>query len=156
MLEIGQHVDDLLGVDHLGAPVLRSDYPNKYILVYFYPKDNTAGCTAQACSLRDGYDELREAGVVVVGVSKDSARSHKSFIERNGLPFRLIVDTDAQMAERWGVWREKTLYGRKYMGVERTSFIISPEGIIEHMVSGRAVDTHDHARQILALIRGQE
>lgn len=156
MPEIGQRVDDLLGVDHLGQAVHRSDYPGKRILLYFYPKDNTAGCTKQACSLRDGYDKLREAGVVVVGVSKDSARSHKGFIERHGLPFRLIVDTNAELAESWGVWREKTLYGRKYMGVERTSFVISPEGIIEHIVSGRAVDTHDHAHQILALIRGQE
>lgn len=153
-MDIGDRVEDLLGVDQEGREVRLSDYPGKRVLLYFYPKDNTAGCTAQACSLRDGYAELQAAGVEVVGVSKDSARSHQRFIANHQLPFRLIVDSDVRLNMQFGVWIEKSMYGRRYMGTERTSFVISPEGIIEYVIRGRAVSTQEHYQQVLGLLQG--
>lgn len=150
-MNIREHVDDLLGIDQEGKEVRLSQYPDRHIALYFYPKDKTAGCTAQACSLRDGYAELRRAGYEVIGVSKDSARSHQSFIEAHTLPFRLIVDADNKLAQRFGVWKEKSLYGRKYMGVERSTFILSPQGEVLASLLGKAVSTKEHAQQILAL-----
>lgn len=153
-MNIGDRVDDLLGLDQDGREVRLSDYPGRRVLLYFYPKDNTAGCTAQACSLRDGYADLRAAGLEIVGVSRDSARSHQRFIAGHNLPFRLIADTDMVLNQTFGVWVEKSLYGRKYMGTERTSFVIGPDARIEHIVRGKAVSTRDHHQQILALVRG--
>lgn len=150
-MKIGDRVEDVLGVDHLGQEVRLSQYPQRRIALYFYPKDKTAGCTVQACSLRDGYDELRRAGYEIIGVSKDSARSHLSFIEAHALPFRLIVDTDCALAKRFGVWKEKSLYGKKYMGVERSTFILSSEGQVLASICGKSVSTKEHAQQILAL-----
>lgn len=152
-MNIGAKVEDLLGLDQEGKEVRLSDYPNKTIALYFYPKDNTSGCTAQACSLRDGYSLLRSAGVEIIGVSKDSAKSHQKFIEQHSLPFRLIVDTDAVLNQKFGVWIEKSMYGRKYMGTERTTFIISPEGIITHIIRGKAVKTAVHSQQILDALK---
>lgn len=150
MMNIGDRVEDLLGLDQDGREVRLSDYPERKVVLYFYPKDNTAGCTAQACSLRDGYAELRAAGYEVVGVSRDTAKSHRGFIDKHSLPFRLIVDTDVRLNEQFGVWVEKSMYGRKYMGTERTSFVIGTDGRIERIIRGRAVVTADHAAQILA------
>lgn len=151
-MNIGDIVDDLLGVDQDGAEVRISDFSGKRIALYFYPKDNTAGCTAQACSLRDNYDDLLSAGYAVVGVSRDSARSHKGFIDKYSLPFRLIVDSEAQLNERFGVWKEKSMYGRKYMGTERTTFVIDADTRrIEHIIRGKSVDTKKHAQQLLGL-----
>ena len=115
--------------------------------MYFYPKDNTSGCTAEACSLRNGYDELRAAGYEVVGVSKDGEASHRKFIEKQSLPFDLIADTDTSLNQAFGVWAEKKLYGRTYMGTLRTTFIINEEGVIERIID--KVDTKNHAAQIL-------
>lgn len=150
MMNIGDRVEDLLGLDQDGREVRLSDYPARKVVLYFYPKDNTAGCTAQACSLRDGYAELRAAGYEVVGVSRDTAKSHRGFIDKHSLPFRLIADTDVRLNEQFGVWVEKSMYGRKYMGTERTSFVIGTDGRIERIIRGRAVVTADHAAQILA------
>ena len=108
-MNIGEQVNDLLGLDQEGREVRRSDYPGKMIALYFYPKDNTSGCTAQACSLRDGYADLRAAGVEIIGVSRDSAKSHVKFIEQHNLPFRLIVDSDVKLNEQFGVWIEKSM-----------------------------------------------
>lgn len=149
-MNIGDRVEDLLGLDQDGREVRLSDYPDRRVVLYFYPKDNTAGCTAQACSLRDGYAELRAAGYEVVGVSRDTAKSHRGFIDKHSLPFRLIADTDVRLNEQFGVWVEKSMYGRKYMGTERTSFVIGTDGRIERIIRGRAVVTADHAAQILA------
>ena len=129
-MNIGEQVNDLLGLDQEGREVRRSDYPGKMIALYFYPKDNTSGCTAQACSLRDGYADLRAAGVEIIGVSRDSAKSHVKFIEQHNLPFRLIVDSDVKLNEQFGVWIEKSMYGRKYMGIERSTYLIDEKGII--------------------------
>lgn len=149
MKNVGDKVDDLLGVDADGKEIRLSDYPGKKIALYFYPKDNTPGCSAQACSLRDGYDDLLKAGYQVIGVSVDSPASHKKFIEKYGLPFPLITDADHKLVEEFGVWGEKKLAGRQYMGTYRTTFIISPEGIIERVISPKKVKTKFHASQIL-------
>ena len=118
-LTLGDLVPDLLGLDEAGQEVRLSDYPGRKIVLYFYPKDNTSGCTAQACSLRDGYSELRAAGYEIIGVSRDSAKSHVGFRTKYELPFRLIADTDVRLNELFGTWIEKSMYGRKYMGTER-------------------------------------
>ena len=148
-LTIGDLVPDLLGLDQDGQEVRLSQYPGKRIILYFYPKDNTSGCTAQACSLRDGYSELREAGYEIIGVSRDSAKSHQGFREKHSLPFRLIADTDVQLNELFGTWIEKSMYGRKYMGTERTTFIIDVDHRIERILRGKEVKTKEHASQIL-------
>ena len=148
-LTIGDLVPDLLGLDQDGQEVRLSQYPGKKIILYFYPKDNTSGCTAQACSLRDGYSELREAGYEIIGVSRDSAKSHQGFREKYSLPFRLIADTDVQLNELFGTWIEKSMYGRKYMGTERTTFVIDADHRIERILRGKEVKTKEHASQIL-------
>ena len=148
-LQIGDSVPDLLGLDQDGREVRLSDYPERRVVLYFYPKDNTSGCTAEACSLRDGYAELRKAGYEIIGVSRDSAKSHQGFREKYQLPFRLIADTDVRLNELFGTWIEKSMYGRKYMGTERTTFVISASGKIEHIIRGKEVNTTEHARQIL-------
>ena len=146
---LGDLVPDLLGTDQDGREVRRSDYPGRKIILYFYPKDNTSGCTAQACSLRDGYSELRAAGYEIIGVSRDSAKSHQKFITQHELPFRLIADTDVQLNELFGTWIEKSMYGRKYMGTERTTFVIDADHRIERILRGKEVKTKEHASQIL-------
>lgn len=148
-MNIGSKIDDFLGLDTDGLEVRCSDYEGYYIALYFYPKDNTAGCTKQACSLRDAYTLLRQAGMEVIGVSRDSAKSHRKFIEQHSLPFRLIVDQDLHLNKAFGVWKEKSMYGRKYMGTERTTFIINPKGEVEEVLYGRAVNLANHGTQLL-------
>lgn len=138
---------DLLGLDQDGKEAKVSDYKGRKIALYFYPKDNTSGCTAEACSLRDGYDELKKAGYEIIGVSKDSAKSHRGFIEKQNLPFRLIADTDTTLQQQFGVWAEKKMYGRTYMGTLRHTFLIDENGVIEKVIE--KVDTKNHAQQIL-------
>ena len=138
---------DLLGLDQDGKEVKVSDYKGRKIALYFYPKDNTSGCTAEACSLRDGYDELKKAGYEIIGVSKDSAQSPRGFIEKQNLPFRLIADTDTTLQKQFGVWAEKKMYGRTYMGTLRYTFLIDENGVIEKVIE--KVDTKNHAQQIL-------
>lgn len=149
MLTTGDSVPDLLGTDQDGKEIRRSDFPGEKIALYFYPKDSTSGCTAQACNLRDNYTQLLDAGYRVIGVSVDSAASHKKFIEKNNLPFPLVADTDHKLVELFGVWGEKSMYGRKYMGTMRTTFLISPDGIIERVITPKEVKTKSHAAQIL-------
>lgn len=142
-------IPDLLGLDQDGREVRRSDYPGKKIALYFYPKDSTSGCTAQACNLRDNYHTLIDAGYQVIGVSVDPAESHRKFIAKNSLPFPLIADTDHRLVELFGVWGEKSMYGRKYMGTFRTTFIIDPDGTVERVLGPKQIKTKDHAAQIL-------
>ena len=146
---LGDLVPDLLGTDQDGREVRRSDYPGRKIILYFYPKDNTSGCTAQACSLRDGYSELRAAGYEIIGVSRDSAKSHQKFITQHELPFRLIVDSDVLVLVVVGWWLVLWLYGRKYMGTERTTFVIDEAGRIERILRGKEISTKEHAQQLL-------
>ena len=134
-------------MDQNGNIVSSKDFIGKKTIIYFYPKDNTSGCTAQACNLRDNYQALVKAGYNVVGVSKDSAASHVKFIEKNQLPFTLLTDTTTQMQQEFGVWAEKKLYGRTYMGTLRQTFIFNEEGILVEIIE--KVNTKDHAAQIL-------
>lgn len=137
-------------MDQLGRPVNSSSYIGRKLALYFYPKDNTPGCTAQACSLRDGYKDLQQAGYEIVGVSIDSEASHRKFLEKHSLPFTLIADNDKRLVELFGVWQEKKMMGRTYMGTVRTTFLINEKGIITHILEGRKVDTKNHAEQILS------
>ncbi len=146
-LKIGDKAPEILGVDQSGKELKLSDFAGQKLVLYFYPKDNTPGCTAEACSLRDHYAELQSAGYAVVGVSKDSEASHRKFIEKQELPFPLIADTHVTLNEAFGVWREKKMAGRVYMGTVRTTFIIDENGIITDIIE--KVDTKNHAEQIL-------
>ena len=134
-------------MDQSGNMVSSESFIGKKTIIYFYPKDNTSGCTAEACNLRDNYDALVAAGYNVVGVSKDSAASHTKFIEKHSLPFTLLADTTTQMQQEFGVWAEKKLYGRTYMGTLRMTFIFNEEGVLEKIIE--KVDTKNHAAQIL-------
>jgi peroxiredoxin Q/BCP len=148
-MNIGEKAPEILGKDETGREIRLSDYKGRKLVLYFYPKDNTSGCTAEACSLRDHYGELQDAGYEIVGVSKDSAASHQKFKAKHNLPFPLIADVDKTLLEAMGAWGEKTMYGKKTMGTIRTTFIINEEGIIEHIMSGKQINTKDHANQIL-------
>ena len=148
-MNIGDKAPEILGMDENGKEIFLSHYKGRKLVLYFYPKDNTSGCTAEACSLRDGYSELRKAGYKVIGVSVDNAKSHQKFIEKNQLPFPLIADTDKKLVEQFGVWGEKSMYGRKYMGTFRTTFIINEEGVIERIFTPKEINTKEHAQQIL-------
>ena len=150
-MNIGDKAPEWLGTDENGKEIRLSDYKGRKVVLYFYPKDSTSGCTAQACSLRDNYSTLRKAGYEVIGVSVDSEQSHRKFIEKNNLPFTLIADTEKKLVEQFGVWGEKSMYGRKYMGTFRTTFIIDEEGIIERIISPKEVKTKEHAAQITPL-----
>lgn len=147
MLQIGDRMPHFEVMDQSGNMVSSESFIGKKTIIYFYPKDNTSGCTAQACNLRDNYQALVDAGYNVVGVSKDSVASHVKFIEKNSLPFSLLADTTTQMQQVFGVWAEKKLYGRSYMGTLRTTFIFNEEGILEKVIG--KVDTKNHAAQIL-------
>ena len=150
-MNIGDKAPEILGYDQAGNVLKLSDFAGKKLVLYFYPKDSTSGCTAEACSLRDNYAELRRQGYEVVGVSVDSAESHKKFIAKNSLPFSLIADTSHELVEAMGVWGEKSMYGRKYMGTFRTTFVINEEGIIEHIFLPKSIKTKEHGTQILTL-----
>ena len=152
-LSIGNKAPDRLGKDENGNLIQLSDYQNKKIILYFYPKDNTSGCTAQACSLRDEYETLKTMGYQVIGVSVDSETSHQKFIQKFDLPFPLIADAGKTLVESFGVWTEKSMYGKKYMGTVRTTFIIDEKGIITHILTGKAVNTKEHASQLIQLIQ---
>lgn len=149
MMNVNDKVDDLLGHDMDGREVRLSQFPGKKIALYFYPKDSTPGCTAQACNLRDNLPALEAAGYQVIGVSVDSPESHRKFAAKYALPFPLISDADHSLVEKFGVWGEKKLAGRKYMGTFRTTFIISPDGRVERVITPKEVKTKDHAAQIL-------
>ena len=149
MMNIGDKAPEILGINEKGEEIRLSDYKGQKVVLYFYPKDNTPGCTAQACNLRDHYAELREAGYAVIGVSVDSGKSHQKFIEKNALPFPLITDTEKKLVEQFGVWGEKSMCGRKYMGTFRTTFILNEEGVVERIITPKEVKTKEHAAQIL-------
>lgn len=137
--------------DQNGNIVTLDSLKGKKIILYFYPKDNTSGCTAEACSLRDGEKELKKMGYEIIGVSPDSETSHQKFIAKQELPFMLLADKDNTMATAYGTWGEKKLYGRAYMGMLRTTFILDENGIITHVIE--KVRTKDHFEQLLEIIK---
>ena len=145
----GEKIPEFLGKDQDGNEVKASDFAGRKLVLYFYPKDSTPGCTAEACSLRDNYQALLDKGFAVVGVSPDSEASHKRFIEKNALPFTLISDPEHKLAEEMGVWGEKSMYGRKYFGIFRTTFIVGPDGTIEEVFGQKEIKTKIHGEQIL-------
>ena len=146
-MKIGDKIPEVLGIDANGREIKAADFAGKKLVLYFYPKDNTPGCTAEACSFRDHYDTMREAGYEIVGVSKDSAASHTKFADKFQLPFTLIADTETTLNQAFGVWQKKKMAGREYMGTVRTTFIINEEGIVEDIIT--KVDTKNSATQIL-------
>lgn len=147
MLQAGDKAPDFLGLDEEGNEIKVSDYKGKRLVVYFYPKDSTPGCTAEACSLRDGLSDLLAAGYAVVGISADSAVSHQRFKAKQQLNFPLIADVDRKTIEAFGAWGPKKMAGREYMGILRTTFVIDAEGTVERVIA--KVDTKNAAAQIL-------
>ena len=148
-MDIGDKAPEILGHDENGNEIRLSDFKGKKLVLYFYPKDLTSGCTTEACNLRDNYGVLKEQGFEVVGVSVDDEKKHQRFIAKNKLPFHLIADTDKTLVGQFGVWGEKKMYGRTYMGTFRTTFIINEDGVIERVITPKEIKVKDHARQIL-------
>lgn len=147
MLKIGDKMPHFEVADQNGNIVSSESLLGRKTIIYFYPKDNTSGCTAEACNLRDNHEALAAKGYNVVGVSKDSVASHRKFIDKYELPFTLLADTTTQMQQEFGVWAEKSLYGRKYMGTLRQTFIFDEQGILTEIIE--KVDTKNHSAQIL-------
>ncbi len=147
MLKIGDLAPEFEAIIQDGTKIKLSDYQGKKIVLYFYPKDNTPGCTAESCNLRDNYQLMLENGYVVIGVSADSVKSHQKFIEKYNLPFPLIADTEKEIINAFGVWGPKNFMGREYEGLLRSTFVISENGVIEDVIT--KVQTKAHAEQIL-------
>jgi len=141
-LKIGQKAPDFTLSNDSGQKVKLSELKGKKVVLYFYPKDDTPGCTKQACAFRDGISEITDRGAVVCGVSTDSVESHKKFKKKYDLNFPLLADTDKKVVETYGVWKEKSMYGKTYMGIERTTFIIDEHGKISHIFPKVKVDDH--------------
>lgn len=147
-LQVGDPAPDFTTKDQDGKPVSLSDFKGKKVVLYFYPNDMTPGCTAEACSLRDNYKTLQKQGYVVLGISSNDEKSHRKFIDKEELPFSLLADTDKSVHNKYGTWGEKSMYGRKYMGTFRVTFVIDEKGVIREIIE--KVDTKNHASQILA------
>ena len=147
-LQIGDPAPDFESLDQRGDTVKLSDFRGRKVILYFYPKDDTPGCTAQACNLRDNYAALQQQGYEILGVSSDSVASHEKFAGKFDLPFTLIADEDKHINEAYGVWKEKSMYGRTYMGTARTTFVIDEEGKIADIIE--KVKTGEHTAQILS------
>jgi len=144
----GKKAPSFSAKDQDGATIKLSDFKGKKLALYFYPKDDTSTCTVQACNLRDGFKMLAKKGIEVIGVSPDDEKSHTKFITKHKLPFRIIADTDKKLVEKFGVWGEKQLYGNKYMGVFRTTFLIDEKGIIVKIIAKPKVK--EHSKEIAA------
>ncbi|MFD1551584.1 thioredoxin-dependent thiol peroxidase [Putridiphycobacter roseus] len=149
-LTVGDKAPNFKGVDQNGASIALEDFKGKRLVLYFYPKDLTPGCTTQSCNLRDNYADLKKAGFEVVGVSADDEKKHLKFIDKHELPFRLIADTDKKVINDYGIWGPKKFMGKEYDGIHRTTFVIDGEGVIEAVIP--KVKTKDHAAQILAVL----
>ncbi len=146
-LKIGSKAPDFKTVDQHGKEVSLASMKGKKFALYFYPKDMTPGCTAEACDLRDNYASLKKAGYEILGISTDDEKRHQKFIEKESLPFRLLADTSKSVHKKFGTWIEKSMYGRKYMGTQRITYVIDGSGVIENIID--KVDTKNHAAQIL-------
>ncbi|HEX8609130.1 MAG TPA: thioredoxin-dependent thiol peroxidase [Pedobacter sp.] len=149
-LKEGQMAPEFTAKDQEGNDVSLAQFAGKTVVLYFYPKDDTPGCTAEACDFRDNYQGLAAKEIVVLGVSVDDEKSHKKFIAKHSLPFTLLADTDKKMVEAYGVWGEKSMYGKTYMGTNRKTFIIDKEGKIAHIIN--KVDTKNATAQVLELL----
>jgi len=147
MLKIGDKAPAIHAIDQNGHPINLESFKGKKVVLYFYPKDNTPGCTEQACDLRDNIGAIKKAGYQILGVSVDDAKSHLKFIEKFNLPFPLIADIDKKIVSDYGVWVEKSMYGKSYMGTARTTFVLDENGIIINIID--KVKTKEHTAQIL-------
>ena len=152
-MNIGDKLPEVLGKDQDGKEIRTADYAGKKFILYTYPKDNTSGCTAEACSLRDHRSELLELGYEIVGVSKDSEVSHRKFIEKHELNFPLIADTDTTLLQQLGAWGEKTMCGKKTVGTLRTTYLIDENGCIADIFLPKQIKTKEHAEQIIARVK---
>ena len=152
-MNIGDRLPEILGLNGKGEQVTRESLAGKKVVLYVYPKDNTSGCTAEACSLKDHYQELSDKGYIVIGVSKDSAASHQKFIDKYSLPFPLIADVDTTLLQQLGAWGEKSMCGKKYMGALRTTYLIDENGTIEKIFTPKEIKTKIHAEQILNYLK---
>lgn len=150
-LNQGDKAPEFTSKDQNGNVVTLNQFNGKKVVLYFYPKDSTPGCTAEACDFRDNYQGLKAQGIEVLGVSVDDEKSHQKFITKYDLPFTLLADTDKSIVEAYGVWGEKSMYGKKYMGTNRTTFIIDENGNIAHIIT--KVDTKAPTAQVLALLK---
>lgn len=146
-IEIGKEAPDFIGIDQTGKEIKKSDYTGKKLILYFYPKDNTPGCTAEACNLRDYNKELKEKGFEIVGVSADTVEKHKKFVEKHNLNFPLIADTEKEIIKAYGAWGEKNMFGKKKEGILRTTYVIDEQGKVEKLF--KKVKTKEHSEQIL-------
>lgn len=146
-LKAGDNAPQFSGLDQDGNPVSLNDYSGKKLVLYFYPKDDTPGCTAESCNLRDNYSALQNAGFEVLGVSTDPVKSHRKFVDKYSLPFRLLADTEKLVVEAFGVWGLKKFMGKEYMGISRTTFVIDEKGVIIKVID--KVETKSHSAQIL-------
>lgn len=149
-MEIGQRLPEVFGKDQNGEELKLSDFAGRKLVLYVYPRDSTPGCTNEACNLRDNYQRLLAEGYAVVGVSTQSAASHKKFIEKNSLPFPLIADTDKTLVTQLGAYGEKKMYGKTVMGTMRTTFVADEQGIITEIFLPKQIKVKEHAEQILA------
>ncbi len=154
MMKIGDKLPEVLGLNEKGETLTLSQFSGKKLIVYAYPKDNTSGCTAEACSLKQHYAELQDAGYAVIGISKDSAASHQKFIDKYELPFPLIADTDTSLLQTLGAWGEKNMYGKKTMGTLRTTYLVNEQGVVEKIFTPKEIKTKVHAEQILDYLKG--
>jgi peroxiredoxin Q/BCP len=145
--EAGEVAPDFTLPSSTGESIHLANLRGKPVVLYFYPKDDTPGCTTEACSFRDAWQEMQQQGIVVLGISRDTIKSHQKFANKYGLPFTLLSDEDGTVAQQYGVWVEKSMYGRKYMGVARTTFYIRPNGIIGHV--WERVKPEGHAQKVL-------
>jgi peroxiredoxin Q/BCP len=145
MVEEGKRAPDFTLEDQDGKPVKLSSFKGKSVVLYFYPKDDTSGCTKEACAFRDARLDYEKAGAVVLGVSPDSVKSHKKFVDKYELPFTLLADPETKLCQAYGVWKEKSMYGKKYMGVERTTFVIGPDGKVAKVFPKVKVEGHSEA-----------
>jgi len=143
MPEVGKKAPDFSLLDQDGKKVSLKDFLGKKVILYFYPKDDTSGCTKEACSFRDEFPKFKKTDAVILGVSPDSIKSHKKFADKYNLPFSLLADEEKKVVEKYGVWKEKNMYGRKYMGVDRTTFIIDVDGRIKKIFNKVKVDGHN-------------
>ena len=149
-LKEGQQAPEFTGTDQDGNTVTLNQFKGQKVVLYFYPKDDTPGCTAEACDFRDNYQGLKAKGIVVLGVSVDDEKSHQKFAAKHSLPFTLLADTDKKIVEAYGVWGEKNMYGKKYMGTHRVTFVIDENGLIVHII--KKPDTKNSTAQVLELL----
>jgi peroxiredoxin Q/BCP len=151
MVETGKPAPDFTLPDQQGKKVTLSKLKGSPVVLYFYPKDDTSGCTKEACGFRDSFGEYEKAGAKILGVSPDGVETHGKFIKKHGLPFTLLADTETKVSQAYGVWKEKNMYGRKYMGIERTTYVIDAKGIVRQIFPKVKVDGHSEA--VLAAVK---